>query len=60
MWYDIAMWTAFPAIASIQYDMSAGRMILLNLDKDTPPDFSFRVDPDSYFTPAQVRRDGLR
>ena len=25
-----------------------------------PTDFSFRVDPDSYFTPAQVRRDGLR
>jgi hypothetical protein len=60
MWYDIAMWTAFPAVASVQYDMTAGRMILLNLDKDTPPDFSFRADPEAYFTPAQVRRDGVR
>jgi len=60
MWYDIAVWTAFPAVASVQYDMSAGRMIMLNIDKDTPPDFSFRVDPGSFFTPAEVRRQGTR
>ena len=60
MWYDIGMWTALPAVASVRYDMSAGRMLLLNIDKDTPPDFNFRADPESYFTPAQVRRDGVR
>jgi len=60
MWYDIAVWTAFPAVASVQYDMTAGRMIMLNIDKDTPPDFSFRVDPESFFTPAEVRRQGTR
>ena len=45
---------------AVQYDMTAGRMIMLNIDKDTPPDFNWREDPDSYFPPAQVRRDGLR
>jgi hypothetical protein len=35
-------------------------MFLASIDKQVPPDFSFRVDPDSYFTPAQVRRDGVR
>ena len=59
MWYDIQMWTALPAIASVRYDMNAGRMLLLNIDKDTPPNFDWRA-PDSYFTPDNVRREGVR
>jgi hypothetical protein len=43
-----------------QYDMSAGRMVILGLDnEDTAPDFSFRAT-DDYFTPAEVRRQGVR
>jgi len=43
-----------------QYDMSAGRMVILGLDnEDGAPDFSFRA-PDDYFTPAEVRRQGVR
>ena len=60
MYYDQGFWASFPPPVAVQYDMTAGRMIMLNLDKETPPDFSWREDPDSYFTPAQVRRDGLR
>ncbi|MGD9984954.1 MAG: DUF1329 domain-containing protein [Porticoccaceae bacterium] len=43
-----------------QYDMSAGRMVILGLDnEDTAPDFTFRAT-DDYFTPAEVRRQGVR
>ena len=45
--------------------LSPGQMKMFEVYPDDfmniyPTDFSFRVDPDSYFTPAQVRRDGLR
>jgi hypothetical protein len=60
MFYDQKVWASFPPPVAVQYDMSAGRMFLASIDKQVPPDFSFRVDPDSYFTPAQVRRDGVR
>lgn len=43
-----------------QYDLSAGRMVILGLDnEDSAPDFSFRA-PDDYFTPDEVRRQGVR
>ena len=57
MWYDQGSWAT---VVGLQYDMQAGRMLLTNLDKAAPPDYSFRADPDTFFTPAQVRRDGLR
>ncbi|GMU47499.1 MAG: hypothetical protein AMXMBFR26_22810 [Porticoccaceae bacterium] len=60
MLYDQGIWMSFPPPVAVQYDMTAGRMIMLNVDKQVPPDYSFRVDPDAYFTPAQVRRDGVR
>jgi hypothetical protein len=60
MLYDRGMWESYPPPVAVQYDMTAGRMVLLSLDKQVPPDYSFRVDPDAYFTPAQVRRDGVR
>lgn len=54
--YDIGF---FHPITDIQYDMNAGRMLALMFDKDRAPDFSWRSDP-SYFTPASVRRRGVR
>lgn len=57
MWYDQGFWAT---VVGLQYDMQAGRMLLTNLDKVAPPDYSFRADPETFFTPAQVRRDGLR
>ena len=43
-----------------QYDMQAGRMVILGLDnEDKAPDPSFRA-PDDYFTPDEVRRRGVR
>ncbi|MBK9428499.1 MAG: DUF1329 domain-containing protein [Gammaproteobacteria bacterium] len=60
MFYDQGIWASFPPPVAVQYDLSAGRMLLANIDKQVPPDFNFRVDPDAYFTPAQVRRDGVR
>ena len=60
MLYDQGIWMSFPPPVNLQYDLSAGRMFLANVDKQVPPDYSFRVDADSYFTPAQVRRDGVR
>jgi len=43
-----------------QYDMQAGRMVIRSLDnQEKGVDFSFRAEP-SYFTPAEVRRRGLR
>jgi hypothetical protein len=60
MWYDLGLWASFPPPVAVQYDLNAGRMLLANIDKQVPPDFNFRVDPEVYFTPAQVRRDGVR
>lgn len=54
--YDIGF---FHPITDIQYDMNAGRMLALMFDKDRAPDFSWREDA-SYFTPASVRRRGVR
>ncbi|PCJ38018.1 MAG: outer membrane lipoprotein-sorting protein [Cellvibrionales bacterium] len=56
MYYDIGMMA--PA-AEFQYDMQAGRMLALLYDKETPPDFTGRWE-DKYFTPASVRRNGVR
>ena len=43
-----------------QYDMQAGRMVILGLDnEDKAPDPSFRAT-DDYFTPAEIRRRGVR
>ncbi len=49
----------FHPITDVQYDMDAGRMIALMFDKEKGPDFSWRA-PDTYFTPASVRRNGVR
>lgn len=49
----------FHPITDIQYDMNAGRMIALMFDKQKAPDFTWRAE-DTYFTPASVRRNGLR
>ncbi|MGK2915837.1 MAG: DUF1329 domain-containing protein, partial [Porticoccaceae bacterium] len=43
-----------------QYDMNAGRMVILGLDnEDGAPDFTWRAEP-SYFTPGSIRRGGVR
>jgi len=60
MYYSQQIWSSLPALVELQYDLSAGRMFFTNIDKKAPPDFNFRVDPEQYFTPAQVRRDGMR
>ena len=56
VWYDKGF---VHAAAEFQYDMQAGRMIALLLDKNRAPDFTWRND-DNYFTPASVRRNGIR
>jgi uncharacterized protein DUF1329 len=56
MWYDVGF---LHASAEFQYDMQAGRMIALLIDKEEAPDFSWRED-DKFFTPASVRRHGVR
>jgi len=58
--YDQGIWDSLPAPVAVQYDLNAGRMLLANNDKDVPIDFNWRVDAESYFTPAQVRRGGVR
>ena len=45
--------------AEIQYDFNANRMLYLAFDKSRGPDFAWRA-PDKYFTPAAVRRRGIR
>jgi hypothetical protein len=43
-----------------QYDLQAGRMVVLGLDnEDGAPKFDFRAG-DDYFTPAEIRRRGIR
>ncbi|RLA41749.1 MAG: DUF1329 domain-containing protein [Gammaproteobacteria bacterium] len=56
MYYDIGF--VAPA-AEVQYDMTAGRMLALLFDKKNPPDFTGRWE-DKYFTPASIRRNGVR
>ena len=56
MYYDIGFMA--PA-AEFQYDMQAGRMVALLFDKANPPDFTGRWE-DKYFTPASIRRNGVR
>lgn len=46
-------------VAEISYDLNAHRMLLLGIDKDRAPNFDWRA-PDEYFTPAAVRRRGIR
>ena len=60
MMYDQGVWDSLPSPVALQYDLNAGRMLLTNVDKEVPIDFNWRVDAESYFTPAQVRRGGLR
>ncbi|TAL07632.1 MAG: DUF1329 domain-containing protein [Porticoccaceae bacterium] len=60
MYYSQRVWSSLPAIVELQYDMTAGRMFFTSIDKKAPPDFNFRVNAEEYFTPAQVRRDGMR
>jgi len=56
MYYDVDfMYTA----AEFQYDMQAGRMIALGFDKSKAPDLTWKVS-EKYFTPATVRRSGIR
>lgn len=56
MYYDIGF--VAPA-AEFQYDLQAGRMLALLFDKQDPPDFTGRWE-DKYFTPASIRRNGVR
>ena len=56
MYYDVGFMNA---AAEFQYDMQAGRMLALMWDKDNAPDFTWR-EGDNYFTPASVRRHGVR
>jgi hypothetical protein len=59
VWYDPDEAGFLHAIHEVQYDMNAGRMIALMFDKNRGPDFTWRA-PDTYFTPAGVRRRGVR
>lgn len=56
MYYDAAFMNT---AAEVQYDMQAGRMIALGFDKSKGPDLTWRV-AEKYFTPATVRRNGIR
>ena len=56
MFYDEAF--MYPA-SEVQYDMQAGRMLSLGFDKSKKLDLAWRVK-DKYFTPATVRRNGIR
>ena len=56
MFYDIGFMNT---TAEFQYDFNANRMVALMFDKDNPPDVAWRAG-DDYFTPANVRRFGLR
>lgn len=56
-WYDVGFMND-TIIA--QYDITAGRMVLLGLDNDGPgPNFAWRPEPNEY-TPAAIRRTGVR
>lgn len=55
-WYDVGF---VGTAVGLQYDMQAGRMLLTNPGKDSPPDFNYRANMD-YFTPGSIRRSGVR
>ena len=46
-------------VAEISYDFDAHRMLALMINKDRAPNFDWRA-PDTWFTPAAVRRRGIR
>ncbi len=56
MYYDEGMMNR---VAEITYDLNAHRMLALMIDKKKAPNFDWRA-PDVYFTPASVRRRGIR
>ncbi len=57
MWYDVGF---LGSTLEIQYDMKAKRMLALNVDnEDDAPDFTVRLKK-RYFTPASIRRRGVR
>ncbi len=56
MYYNIGFMNR---VAEISYDFDAHRMLALMIDKDRAPNFAWRA-PDAYFTPASVRRRGIR
>jgi len=57
MWYDVGF---LGSTLEVQYDMSANRMLAMNLDNEMDaPDFSVRLKK-RYFTPASIRRRGVR
>ncbi|MBV1930622.1 MAG: DUF1329 domain-containing protein [Porticoccaceae bacterium] len=46
-------------VAEVSYDFNAHRMMALMIDKDRAPNFAWRAE-DNYFSPAAVRRRGIR
>lgn len=56
MYYDELMMNR---VGEISYDLNAHRMLALMMDKQKAPNFDWRA-PDVYFTPASVRRRGIR
>ncbi|RLA44609.1 MAG: DUF1329 domain-containing protein [Gammaproteobacteria bacterium] len=56
MYYEIGFSNR---VAEISYDFNAHRMLALMIDKNSAPNFAWRA-PDNYFTPAAVRRRGIR
>lgn len=56
-WYDVGF---MASTLEIQTDMQAGRMFMVDVDnEDKVPDVNWRVK-DEYFTPASIRREGMR
>ena len=57
MWYDVGF---LGSTLDVQYDMSANRMLAIYVDNEMDaPDFSVRLKK-RYFTPASIRRRGVR
>lgn len=57
MWYDVGF---LGSTLEVQYDLSANRMLALYIDNEMKaPDFSVRLKK-RYFTPASIRRRGVR
>jgi hypothetical protein len=57
MWYDVGF---LGSTLDVQYDLSANRMLALYVDNEMDaPDFSVRLKK-RYFTPASIRRRGVR
>ncbi|MGK2907575.1 MAG: DUF1329 domain-containing protein [Desulfuromonadales bacterium] len=56
-WYDVGFMN--DTIIN-QYDITAGRVVVLGLDNDGPgPSFTWRPEPNEY-TPAAIRQAGVR